>query len=380
MVDFSRSPFLVLWELTRACALACQHCRAKAMRQRNPEELSEIECTKLLEDLKAFGRPLLVLTGGDPIQRPDAFNIIQEACHQGFTVAMTPSATPSVTRDVIAKLKDSGLTRLAISIDGPDAETHDAFRRVAGSFTWSKSILNWAREFGLPIQINTTMCRHNLECFASIAEFVEHEQAVLWSVFFLVTVGRARPELQITADQAEALLRRMAQLTVTAPFDVKSTAAPQFRRILIEQFTNIEESTNKLTAPCKSKCDSGSSVGQAVMSKLNPKLHLGSLRSYQSVNDGKGLLFISHTGDVQPSGFLPISAGNIREESVVSIYRDNVLFKSLRDPSLLKGKCGSCRYRVVCGGSRARAYGESGDYLNQDNLCSFQDLKSNPRR
>ncbi|HEY9870547.1 MAG TPA: TIGR04053 family radical SAM/SPASM domain-containing protein [Candidatus Obscuribacterales bacterium] len=370
-VDFNRSPFLVLWELTRACALACQHCRARAIRQRNPYELSTAEGALLLKRLQEFGRPLIVLTGGDPIQRPDVFELIEEARRCGFKVAMTPSATASVTRDIVRKLKKAGLERIAVSLDGPDAETHDAFRRVRGSFEWSKSILSWAREFDLPIQINTTICRHNLARFEEMTALAAELGAVLWSAFFLVVVGRARSEMQITAGEAEAVLERMADLAQTAPYDVKATAAPHFRRVLIQKYVGADAApAAALTAPV---ARARSNAEQGKVRQLDSALRLGALRSYQSVNDGKGLLFISDTGDIQPSGFLPVVAGNVRTDDVVSIYRNSELFRTLREPGLLKGKCGTCRFRAVCGGSRARAYGETGDYMAQDNLCSYYD-------
>ncbi len=352
-VDFDKSPYLVLWELTRSCTLACQHCRAKAMRKRNPSELSTDEAFKLLGEIEEFGRPLLVLTGGDPLQRPDLFEIIAEARRRGFTVAITPSGTPLMTRSIVQRLKESGVERLAISIDGPDRQTHDTFRRVPGSFDLSMNIVNWAREFDLPLQINTTICRHNVSRFEDMASMVETFNAALWSVFFLVPTGRATQNMQISPEEAEIVLKKMARLAATAGFDVKSTAAPHFRRVLIEFVSSAEE---------------GSPLE---LHRLGPGLRLGALRSYQSVNDGKGIMFISDTGDIYPSGFLPLSAGNVKNDNVVSVYREHDLFKALRNPALLKGKCGSCRYKVICGGSRARAYGEFGDYLAEDSLCSW---------
>lgn len=362
--NFDTAPFLVLWEMTRACALACQHCRAKAIKQRNPNELSTEEAFKVLDDLSGFGQPLIVLTGGDPIQRPDVFAIIERARQMGFTVAMTPSATPSVTRETVRRLKDCGLARLAISLDGPDPQTHDSFRRVPGSFNWSLDILSWAREVDLPIQINTTVCRHNFDRFDEMARLAGELTAVLWSVFFLVPTGRARLDMQISAEEAEEVMLKMSALATSAPFDIKSTAGPHFRRLLIQKFAREEAGHEEAV--------DGACAGNNI-ARLKPALRLGALRSYQSVNDGKGLVFISDTGDILPSGFLPIVAGNVRNDSVVSVYREHPLFTSLRNPSMLKGKCGACRYKAVCGGSRARAYGETGDYLAQDSLCNYYD-------
>lgn len=357
-VDFHKSPYLVLWELTRACALACRHCRAMAIRRRAPGELLTQEAAVLLKQLRGFGKPLIVLTGGDPIERPDVFEIIDEARRMDFPVAMTPSATPASSEEIIRELSQAGLKRLAISIDGPDASTHDAFRRVKGSFDWSMSIVSAAQKYGLPVQINTTICRDNLQRFEVLAKLVELLGAALWSVFFLVPVGRARNDMQISAEEAESILQRMADLAQSASFDVKATAAPHFRRVLIERFAQAAQTVR---------------AGAGSIGTLRPVLKVGALRSYQSVNDGKGLMFISHTGDMQPSGFLPLPAGNVRTHDPVQVYREHELFKDLRDPSLLKGKCGTCRYRAVCGGSRARAYGTCGDYLAEDPLCVYRE-------
>lgn len=355
-LDFCHSPFLVLWELTRACALACRHCRAEAVPEANPYELSLSECCQLLAELKKFGHPLIVLTGGDPARRPDLFEIIAEARRQGLKIAMTPSATPTTTQSVVRKLKDAGLERLAISLDAASRESHDDFRRVPGSYDTTLDIVNWARELDLPVQINTTITRHNYADFEAMADLVGKLGAVLWSVFFLVPVGRANQKMQISAQQAESLLMRMAELSAAGNFDVKSTAAPHFRRVLLQRETLPATQPNYQATDLKT---------------IPPTLKLGALRSYQSVNDGKGLAFISDVGDIQPSGFLPLVAGNVRQDSVVDVYRNSSLFKQLRTANELKGKCGFCRYRSLCGGSRARAYALTKDYMQSDPLCQY---------
>jgi radical SAM protein with 4Fe4S-binding SPASM domain len=332
IVDFDKSPFLILWELTRACALACKHCRATALKRRNPNELSTREIAEQLDEIKKFGSPLIVLTGGDPIERPDVYEIISEAKNRGFHIALTPSATPSVTSEVVFKLKSAGLERLAISLDGSTAQSHDSFRGIAGSYQHTMNIMRWAAEASLPLQVNTTLWKDNFEDFDDISKLVKANSAVLWSLFFLVPTGRARATMQISPQQAESVMCKMAEMSASKYLSIKSTAAPHYRRVLIEK--NGEK--------------------------------------YYTVNDGKGLLFISHVGDVLPSGFLPIAAGNVREQSVVDIYRSNEMFKELRSPELLKGKCGRCPFKKICGGSRARAYADTGDYLEADSLCAYQ--------
>lgn len=364
--DFSLSPFLVIWEMTRACELACVHCRASAIPRRDPGELSTQEAFALLRSIRAFSwkptepadtsesevpgslpRPVVVLTGGDPVQRPDLYEIVEYGTRLGLRMTMTPSGTPRVTPEVIRKLKDAGLQRLAISLDSADASRHDAFRKVPGSFEWSLGILNTAHDIGLETQVNTTMTRFNLDEFSTMAGLVAELGAALWSVFYLVPTGRGRREDELTAEEYEDLFGRMAELSRTAPFDIKSTAAPHFRRYLVQQGLG--------------KARGGRHAAGADV--------IG--RSFRAVNDGDGLVFISHTGDACPSGFLPVSAGNVRQHSLVDLYRNSPLFTDLRDRDLLKGKCGVCEFRHICGGSRARAYGRSGDFLESDPCCSY---------
>ena len=352
--NFDNAPYLVLFELTRACALACQHCRARAIKKRNPLELQEHEISMVLEQLEEFERPLLVLTGGDPFERPDLVDIVSEARRRKIKVAITPSATNLVTEKSLNALAQSGIERLAISLDGADPASHDAFRRVEGSYEKTIQIIRWAHAAGIPIQINTSICKYNLDLFEKIYLQVKQLGAVLWSVFFLVPTGRASRGMQISADEAELVLKKMALLSASNGFDIKATAAPHFRRVLLEAGSR------------------GGRSSSDELSSISPHMRLGDLRSYQSVNDGKGVVFISHTGEVFPSGFLPLSAGNIRESKLVDIYRESALFRDLRNPDLLKGKCGRCNFKNICGGSRARAFAETGDYLAQDSLCIYE--------
>lgn len=356
-VSFDSAPYLILWELTRACALNCVHCRASAIRQRDQRELTFDECIAVMDQLSEFGKPLIVLTGGDPVWRPDLFQIIKAAKEKGFTLAITPSATPRTTENVIQSLKESGIARVAVSLDGPDHQSHDDFRRVKGSFEWTNNIINWANRYKLPLQINSTIWRGNFHLFEQLVKKVENSGVVLWSAFFLVPTGRAGREMQISAAEAEEILEKMTELSGRAKFDVKATAAPHFRRVLLEHLLQRGEGQD------------------SDLNSLSPSLKLGALRSYQSVNDGKGIMFISHVGDIYPSGFLPLRCGNTREDSLVEIYRNSPLFTALRNPELLRGKCGECRYKAVCGGSRARAFAESGDYLAEDSLCSYVDTE-----
>lgn len=356
-VDFDEAPFLVIWEVTRACDLACKHCRAEAVDFRNPLELSTAEAKSMLTEVRRFGRPLFVLTGGDPLKRPDVVEIVQYGAEIGLRMAMTPSGTPLMTEGVLRELHAAGLSRLAVSLDGSTAAIHDAFRGVAGSYDWTLAMLHTAREIGLSTQVNTTVSRFNLTDFTALAHLMTELEISLWSVFFLVPTGRARPQDVASAEEFEAVFHEMYNLSRTAPFDIKSTAAPQFRRVIMQRQVAERRAGERGATPEPLTAGIGFSLADGV-------------GRAKGVNDGDGFLFISHTGEIYPSGFLPLKAGNVRRDDLVDIYRNSPLFRQLRDRNLLKGKCGVCEYREVCGGSRARAYALTGDYLEAEPFCT----------
>jgi AdoMet-dependent heme synthase len=304
----------------------------------------------------ALQAPVFVLTGGDPLKRPDVFELVEYSSSQGVRISLTPSATPLLTRDAIVQLKACGLARLAISLDGPTAEIHDSFRRVPGSYEWTLQTVRWAREIGLPVQINTTITRRNLQHLDSIIALVEQLDIVLWSVFFLVPTGRGSMADLISADEFEHVFEKLYETSRRVRFDIKSTEAQHYRRFLLQRRTEEKRRGN------------GSS--------LPPMLGLGTPdgigRAPRGINDGKGFVFISHLGDVFPSGFLPVSAGNVRKQSLTELYRHSPLFVSLRDSANLKGKCGVCEFREVCGGSRARAHALTGDLFAEESCCIWQ--------
>ncbi len=361
-VDFDRSPFVVIWETTQACDLACLHCRASARPQRDPRELSTEEGKRLMERVRDFGRPLFILTGGDPLKRPDTVELVEHGTRIGLRVAMTPSGTPLMTPDVVRRLGDAGLARLAVSLDGSCPEVHDRFRGVAGSFDWTVRMLRAARDMGLSTQVNTSVSRHNLDDLEPLIALMCELGIALWSVFFLVPTGRALPRDIATPGEFEAVFNRLYELLKTAPFDIKSTAAPQYRRVVLQRQVSerrVAEGGAR-TAPLVA------GAGWAL-----PEGEGGIARAAKGVTDGRGFLFVSHTGEIYPSGFLPLSAGNVRTHDVVETYRGSELFRALRDPDLLRGKCGDCEFRNVCGGSRARAYAMTGDPLESDPFCAY---------
>ncbi|HYL12923.1 MAG TPA: TIGR04053 family radical SAM/SPASM domain-containing protein [Terriglobales bacterium] len=355
-LDFNERPFIVIWETTQACDLACAHCRACAQPLRSPLELSTEEAKHLIEEVAALQAPVFVLTGGDPLKRPDTLELVEYASNQGVRISLTPSATPLLTREVIIQLKQRGLTRLAISLDGPTAEIHDAFRRVAGSYDWTLQAVRWAREIGLPVQINTTVTRHNLKHLDSMIALVEQLDIVLWSVFFLVPTGRGSAIDLISAEEFEHVFERLYETSQRVKFDIKSTEAQHYRRFLLQRRTEQKRKGN----------------GERPSPMLGMSTPDGIGRAPRGINDGKGFVFISHVGEVFPSGFLPIPAGNVRRQSLTELYRHSPLFVSLRDSANLKGKCGVCEFREICGGSRARAYALTGDLFAEEPCCVWQ--------
>jgi radical SAM protein len=351
--DFNLSPFTIAWELTRACAFACRHCRAEAQPQRNPQELTTGEAFRLIDQIKEFGDPILVVTGGDPMMRRDLFDILGYASGKGLRTSLTPTTTRLVTAERLRQVKDAGVRRVAVSIDGPSAEAHDAFRGFKGSFDMAVKIARAVGEAGLSLQVNTTVSRYNVDRLDEFIELVSSLNAVQWSLFFLVPTGRALSGDMISPEEHERVFNWLYGLSGKAPFDIKSTAAPAYRRVVIQKAMENGASSGTLAG-----------AGYRYEDGLN--------RPVQGVNDGKGFCFISHVGDVCPSGFLPLPAGNVREQSVVDIYRNSTLFRELRDPALLTGKCSGCRFREVCGGSRARSYAVTGDYLASDPSCVYE--------
>lgn len=354
MPDFNENPFIVIWEVTRACALRCLHCRAEAQYYRNPNELSFEEGKDLIDQIYNMGNPLLVFTGGDPLMREDLYDLADYAIKKGLRVSMTPSATPKVTKKAIEQAKDVGLSRWAFSLDGYNAEIHDYFRGTKGSFDRTINAIKYLHELEIPIQINTTVSRYNLDTLNDMAALVEQLGAVLWSVFFLVPTGRGKSSDIISPEQHEEVLHWLYDLRKTSSFDIKTTEAHHYRRVVIQR--KVEERQ----------------AGNSELLTWNPSTDKDIIgRAPRGVNDGNGFVFISHLGEIYPSGFLPLDCGNVRETPLAEIYRNHPVFKSLRNPDEFKGKCGVCEFRHVCGGSRARAYAVTGDYLESEPYCTY---------
>jgi radical SAM protein with 4Fe4S-binding SPASM domain len=334
---YAERPVIAIWEATRACQLACRHCRASAIRHRHPDELTADEVIqRVLTPLARLGCPLFVITGGDPMERDDLTTVVRHAKRMGLKPALTPSATPRLTFERLAELKDAGLDTCAMSLDGSEASIHDRFRGVHGTFDLTLERIDWLHRLGIPVQINTTVSRFNLDDLPRIAERVVELGAFRWSVFFLVPVGRARPADMLSPHQQEEVMQWLFGLARRVPFSIKTTEAPQLYRM------RAEDAAQHGTTPPP-----------------------------PAVWDGNGFLFVSHTGEIYPSGFLPVPLGNVRHDDLAELYRTHPVLRALRDPNQFKGKCGYCEFNRVCGGSRARAFVVTGDYLESDPFCPY---------
>jgi radical SAM protein len=348
-------PLRIYWEVTRACDLACRHCRATAVPDADPDELTHREALRLIEQLEGFGDPLphLVFTGGDPLKRADLFELIAAARHIGFRVSVAPSATPLLTREAVIALRDAGIDAISLSLDGSAAASHDAVRGIERTFDRTLSAAAVARKIDLPFQVNTVVCGDTVDDLPAIYDLVRAMGAARWSLFFLVAVGRGRVLQPISAGRAEEVLQWAAALAAThRPGDpiVTTTEAPQLRR-----------------------------VSQQIRKTIGGTSPRGQHASHAAgVRDGNGVMFISHTGEITPSGFLEMRLGSVRYDNVVDVYRHSWLFMELREPDRFYGRCGDCEYHWVCGGSRARAYAATGNPLGEDPLCPYQPAATRP--
>ena len=353
--DFSRNPMLVYWEMTQACKLACKHCRAEAMPDAHPLELTPLESKGLLRQIAAFGNPTphLILTGGDPLSRPDLYQVIDDAVSLGLEVSITPSATPELTNDAIAKLKQHGIQSLGLSLDGSCAARHDNIRAVPGTFDRTIEAARHAGRLGIPIQVNTLVAEETVDDLPAIYELLRTQFPVMrWSLFFLISVGRGKALNEVSPEEGERIMNWVLDLVPRAPFAVKTTEAPSYRRIALNKMrtSGLESAKLKNTAVYK---------------------------GFQ-IRDGHGIVFVSNLGEVYPSGFLPLPCGNVRSGSLVDIYRNSPVFRALHSPEKFLGRCGACEYKFICGGSRARAFAHTGNVLETDPFCPYAPAKYMP--
>ncbi len=336
--NFAERPYILFWEVTRACALACKHCRAIAQPKAHPGELTREEALDLVDQIAELAPPMLVLTGGDPMMRRDIFEIIERATGKGLRVALSPAATNRLLNTDFNQLRAAGVVSMSLSLDGATQETHDAFRGVPHTFERTLMAARMAKEAGIQLQINTTISRSTLPELDGFVERLMQIQPDVWSVFLLVPTGRATLEELPDAASLETLWSRLLELRQELPFAIKTTEGHHYRRAILQAARSAQVAAPRHIIPTR---------------------------------DGKGVAFISHIGEIQPSGFLPLTAGNVRTDNLADIYRHHPLFVQLRNDDALGGKCGRCEYRHLCGGSRSRAYGTSGDMMAEEPLCNY---------
>jgi len=360
-VDFGQRPMLVFWETTRACLLACRHCRASATTQAPPGELSQAEGHDLIEQVAGFGRPypILVLTGGDCLLRPDLFELVGHAKSLGVPVGLSPSVTWLLTPAMVDRIAGCGARAVSVSLDGASAETHDGVRGVAGHFGQTVQAIRALVAAGVTVQVNTTVMRGNVAELPDIAALVAQTGTHVWEVFFLVQVGRGVTADAVSPAEHEDVCHFLYDVSRRG-FTVRTVEAPFFRRVVALRRAGGPMPDSPLYRRLSRRLDYllGPATGR-------PSAHTAPTR------DGKGILFVAHDGEVYPAGFLPLGLGNIRSRPLHEIYRGDPLLRAIR-AAQFTGRCGNCAYSDLCGGSRARAYAATGDPLGEDPACPFQ--------
>ena len=324
-MNFDQAPMLVIWEVTQACDLACVHCRASAQSERSSKELTTEQGYRLLDQIRSFGEPLMVFTGGDPLKRPDLFDLIRYAVKIGLRTNVTPSATPLLTNEAIDGFKEAGVSRMAISVDGHDAASHDDFRGIPGTFDCAMNALAHARDIGLDTQFQTTVTRRNMDHLPEIAEIVKEMRSKMWSLFFLIVTGRALASEDLQAEEYEKVFEFMYELSKTAPFGIKTTEAMHYRRYIAQRM----------------RAEHGAVENESAK---------GVAFRTAGVSDGKGFVFVSHEGEIFPSGFLPVSGGNVLEQTLPDVYRNSELFKRCATPRSAKASAASANTRRSAAG------------------------------
>jgi len=341
-------PRLIFWELTEGCNLKCVHCRATAQPNRNQEELTTEQAYQVIDEIASFADPILILTGGEPLYRPDFFEIAGYAIKKGLKVALATNGT-LVDEDIARKVKEVGIKRVAISLDGANKQTHDGFRGIDGAFERALQGAKYLQAEGIDIQFNTTISKHNVNEIEDILKLAIQQKAVALHLFMLVPVGcgiQIADNQMLPATQYEEVLEWFYEQSREVPLEIKATCAPHYYRIIRQK---AKERGERVTVQTH---------GMSAMTK-------GCLA-------GTGVFFISHKGKVQPCGYLPVEAGDVTKQTVQTIWDESPVFQNLREQELLEGKCGICEYQNVCSGCRARAYYETGNYMAEEPYCIYE--------
>lgn len=366
-VDFAQAPILLFWETTKACQLACKHCRAAAIAEPMPGQLSTEEGMRLIDDLRAFTPrfPVIVFTGGDPFMRSDLFELASHARSCGMPIGFAPSVTPLLTRETAVRMRELGAKTVSISLDGARPVTHESVRGIEGHFRRTEEAVRMLVDEGHTVQVNTTVMRRNVEELADVAALVAGWGAHIWEVFFLIRVGRGSELEELTPAENEDVVHFLYDASRYG-FIVRTVEAPFFRRA-VAQRRELDPGADPAAA------FGLGALYRRLTTRLRERLGEPGASRAQSVGtrDGKGILFVAHDGDVYPAGFLPLRLGNVREQNIVRLYREHPLLRAIR-AAAFGGRCGVCPYADACGGSRARAFASAGDPLGEDPACAFQ--------
>jgi len=359
-VNYEQRPMLVFWETTRACLLACKHCRASATPGALPGELTHDEGIAFIDSIAGFGRPhpILVLTGGDCLLRPDIFELVDHATELGIPTALSPSVTPMLTPDAIDKIVASGVKAVSISLDGATAATHEGVRGIPGHFPATVAAIRQLKLAGLTVQINTTVMAGNVHELPDVAALLGAMGVDIWEVFFLVHVGRGVAEGALDPAAHEDVCHMLYDACQYG-FIVRTVEAPFFRRVV----------ASRREGGATPDSDLYRELSGRMHELMGPGTHKPSAHT-AATRDGKGIVFIAHDGDVYPAGFLPLKLGNVRETPLAEIYRDHPDLRAIRAAEF-SGRCGICQFADLCGGSRARAWAATGDVLSEDPACAF---------
>jgi len=367
--DTDDKPFIVIWEVTRACQLVCAHCRADSQHEPHAMQLSTDDGKRLLDSLATYDppRPIVIFTGGDPFERDDLEELVAYGTAAGLHISLSPSVTPKLTAERLAGLRAAGAHAVSLSLDGASAATHDGFRGIDGVFDETMQAAADITGAGLRLQVNTTVTRGNVDELPDLLHIVKGFGTMLWSVFFLVPTGRGEDLDALNADEIEEVLHWLHD--ISDHIAVKSTEAPQFRRLAIQRRAAAADGdVDEVFPPGELR----RRLRAATVERLG-SLH-GDRRAPRpplDVNAGRGFAFVDHLGTVYPSGFLPIAAGSVRAQPFPEIYRESPVLRSLRDADSFGGRCGRCEFRTLCGGSRSRAFAMTGDPLAEDPSCAY---------
>ncbi len=372
-LNYNERPILAFWETTRACLLSCAHCRAEAMAEPLPGELSHEEGKKFIESLTEFGKPypVLILTGGDVLMRKDAMELVSYARSLEIPVAMSPSVTPNLTLERMQQMKELGVRMVSISLDGAVAATHEQIRGIPGHFKQTLDALRQLVALGFHVQVNTAVMRDNAHELAAIAEILKQIGVETWEVFFLVHVGRGQNSKELSPAECEDVAHFLYDASA---YDlvVRTVEGPFFRRII--KWRERDELNRQIEPERVAAHYHLGNLYRELSTDLVKRLGKaeGSPKAQTSqTRDGKGIVFVSYDGTVYPAGFLPLSLGSVREQSIASIYRSEPVLNQIRNAEF-SGRCGSCDYQDICGGSRARAFAHSGNPLAEDPACAYQ--------